>query len=158
MKDNRCVNDASSRKYGLWFLKDDKTVSRKCNCCGIDFDYPITKRTLNQIKKQEIASKLLKSFLTVPLDDPNLIGYFSVILDEVIDYIDDASKSLLINRINELLNSPYLDDENRLLFQEIMFYIRDNNTDLFYDIREYFSAYNADNLVFVTNNKRSFSN
>ena len=87
-----------------------------------------------------------------------MIGYFSVILDEVIDYIDDASKSLLINRISELLNSDYLDDENRLLFQEIMFSIRDNNIDLFYDIREYFSVYNADNLVFVTNNKRSFSN
>ena len=115
MKDNRCVNDASSRKYGLWFLKDDKTVSRKCNCCGIDFDYPITKSALKQIKKQEMASKLLKSFLTVPLDDPNLIGYFNVILEEVVDYIDDASKSLLINRISELLNSDYLDDENRLV-------------------------------------------
>lgn len=113
----QCVTDANERKYGLWYLRNENTASRKCKCCGIDFYYPINKWVLIQIKKQQQALKLLESFLNLSFDDPNFIDYLNVILEDVVDYIEDTEtfqpKTLLDKKLTEFSLTYFVSEQSK---------------------------------------------
>lgn len=151
---NRCITDDNNRKYGLWELKNETTAIRKCKCCNIPFERPITKGILTQIKKQYEALPLLDSFLNLSLNDPNLVGYLNVILEDVINYIDDNRKQLFNNKLHEINQTQLISDENKIMLENFRRSIKHNDNDLFFDTLEYFHTFNQETLNnFVEYNK-----
>lgn len=152
-----CVTDSNERKYGLWELKDEKMASRKCKCCGVEFERPITKEILNQIKKQYEAIALVESFLILDIEDPNLIGYLNVILEDAVDFIEDDKKVLLDRKLVDIYNSSIVSEENRMMIDSFRKAIIANDNDLFFDTMEYFKGYNKECLdnFFIGSNDRT---
>ena len=103
MELNNCT--LTGHKYGLWQIENEFGVSRTCNSCGFQRKLPIDIEILEEIKKQEIAKPLLTSFLSLSINDINLIGSIYVILDDVINYIDNDKKLLLITKLNEIIQN-----------------------------------------------------
>lgn len=143
---NKCITDDNNRKYGLWELKNETTAIRKCKCCNVPFERPITKGILIQIKKQYEATPLLENFLNLSINNPNLIGYLNVILEDVVDYIDDTKKQLLNNKLHELNQTTLVSNENKIMIENFRKALKSDDNDLFYDTLEHFHIFNQESL------------
>ena len=144
MSVNNCDN---GHKYGLWSLSDVTSMaSRKCVDCGFVETLPKSGYIEEQIKMQNIAKKLLEDFLILDEKDANLIRDLNVMLDGAYYYIDNASKSLLNNKLNSFLLSNYISEENKFFIKTFILAIRDNDINLLCDTLEIFQKFNIDTL------------
>lgn len=141
---NNC--NLTNHQYGLWQIENENEVSRTCNNCGFKQKYPTDIDTLKEIKKQEEAKPLLTSFLKISNDDINLIGSIYVILEDVVNFIDNQNKILLINKLTELKLTAPLTEENKISLDKFITSIKENDTDLLYDTIDFFKKHNEDVL------------
>lgn len=144
MSVNSCDN---GHKYSLWSLSEDaNTASRVCMNCGFLEILPKNDYIEEQVKMQDIAKKLLGDFLALEDENVNLISYLNIMLDGVYYYIDNASKSLLNNKLNSFLLSNYISEENKFFIKAFSTAIRDNDINLLCDTLEIFQKFNIESL------------
>ena len=155
-----CVNN-EGRKYGLWSIdKENNKAVRKCLCCGIDFYYPIdddknNNWILEEIRKQDEASKLLDEFKIFDINSPNLVYALNVILEKnVCDRIDTQKKKQLTDKFKEIVASDSISFENMVMIKKFILAIKSNNNDLYFETYEEFKELNYNNLYdFVSSSK-----
>lgn len=144
MEQNNCA--LTGHKYGLWKKENESEVSRTCDYCGFQRKLPIDNEYENEIKKQNIARLSLIKFLSLDIDDINLINNIYVIMYGVINYIENDKKSLIITKLNEILQKSPLTEENKILLTNFIDSIINNDMDLFDKTMDYFKTYNMDIL------------
>ena len=131
---------------GIWYIEDNMA-------CRIHpetrekITLPLEEETLGQIKKQELASELFESFQKVPNDDINLIGYLDVILNEAFGYLDLSNKNQLLLRMEEIKNTNFVNEENKVFLNYFISFIKEGRIDAFLEVLEEFKKVNAPYLV-----------
>lgn len=108
---------------------------------------PIDEETIEQLKKQEIAAKLFEGFQNVSNDNINLIGYLNVILNEAFGYLDLNGKNQLLLRMEEIKNTNFITDENKVFLNYFISFIKEGKNDAFLEVLEEFKKVNAPYLV-----------
>ena len=128
-------------QYGTWFKLDEKNTARECELCGHILKLPNERWKNNQLEKQFLASSLLEGFLLISPDEPNLINYLNIILDDVVDYINKQQKKILDEKLRELTLSTFLNNDIKIAINNLRLAILNNDIDLCDQIKHYFNLY-----------------
>lgn len=142
MEKNICTTNG--HQYGLWQIENELEVSRTCKECHLKEKLPVTKESLKEIRKQKEAEILIKKFLTIPNYDNNIMGFTYLILDDYINYTDDTLKSALIKKLNEIILTSLITEENKQLLENFKLAITQNNGELFDNTMTLFEEHNLE--------------
>lgn len=119
---NKSCKD-NNHKYDLWCIDEDLNQAyRVCNKCKFKRILPITNEILDEINKQEEASKLLKAFLMVSDDDTNLLNYIDLIIDDYVNYLSKEDFKSLVKRVKELEEKDIIDAKNIIYLNQLETY------------------------------------
>lgn len=119
---NKSCKD-NNHKYDLWCIDEDLNQAyRVCNICKFKRILPITNEILDEINKQEEASKLLKAFLMVSDDDTNLLNYIDLIIDDYVNYLSKEDFKSLVKRVKELEEKNIIDAKNIIYLNQLETY------------------------------------
>lgn len=135
--------------YGIWKDANDGNAERVCEQCSFICKVPIDEDIKGELEKQEYAIKLWQAFGKIQNDDQHLIDYLQIILEDGIPYLDRPIKDNVVTRMDEIKNSGYLTEENKVFFNYLMQIIHEkkNNGKLYWEIMDEFQNYNSKVLV-----------
>ena len=121
MNNKSCID--TKHQYGLWNIdKESNLVWRTCNKCGFKRELPITDEIIDEINKQEEASKIFRAFQLVDDNDNNLINYIELILDDYVNYLGKSDFNLFVKRIKKLDDLDILDAKTILFLNRLETY------------------------------------
>ena len=153
MEKNNCTTN--SHQYGLWQLENDFQVSRTCNNCPHKEILPMTKEPLEQAKIQENAKIIVYNLLNNPNND--IIDTISIII-KVIYYIDNNTKSLIINKLNEIRLKPETTEIDKSLLKKFIEIIAKDKNEIIDEIDFFFKEHNFEYIESPTlETKQKFS-
>lgn len=152
------IKNQNNKLTGIWYIEGNIAYRYRKSEFKVEDkpeiiirEIPITEENreeiLYQIEQQDIARDLFEGFKKITDDNINLIGYLHRILRDVLNFLDDERKKELISRIENIKNSNYLDENNKIFLKYITNALKENKFNIFMEIFEDFEKYNETSLI-----------